>query len=156
MPTVRPSRRPCGVTLIELILTLVVLAVLVAVLAPVMSTGINAYIEGRRLADRERQASLALERLVRDLRAADSVDLGGDQTLTLNRNGPSTEYSYAVSDGELLRDGETIAAAVDDATDATFFFETEVANGGDSVTLWSLHLTIEDLPPYQATGRPRP
>ena len=152
MRAVTLPRRPQGVTLIELILTLVVLAVLVAVLAPVMSAGIKAYIEGRQLADRERQASLAVERLVRDLRAADSVAVDDAQTLTLNRNGPAAEYSYTVTGGELRRDGETIAAAVDDASDATFFFETDV--GGTS--LWSLHLTIEDLPPYQATGRSRP
>jgi len=91
-----------GFTLIELLMTLIIVGVLGAMGASLMGSGIRTYFVGRELAQDASEGTLAVERMTRDLRNAQSVTTMGAAALTfVDINGATV--SYAVTGGSLTR-----------------------------------------------------
>ena len=91
-----------GFTLIELLMTLIIVSVLGAMGASLMASGIRTYFAGRELAQDASEGTLAVERITRDLRNAQSVTTMGAAALTfVDINGVTV--SYAVTGGSLTR-----------------------------------------------------
>ncbi len=154
------ARAMCGLTLMELVLTVVIFAVVVAAVAPVIAMGLRAVVEGREMAADEAEATLALERFVRDVRRAQSlagtpegVKVDG---ITLAFTDENVTYEFA--DGRLSRDGQVLARRVATGAEETFFRVDRIPAEGDNerkphVTM-SLRTTASRVP-YQAMGAPR-
>ena len=149
-----------GLTLMELVLTVVIFAVVVAAVAPVIAMGLRAVVEGREMAADEAEATLALERFVRDVRRAQSlagtpegVKVDG---ITLAFADENVTYEFA--DGRLSRDGQILARRVDTGADETFFRVDRVPAEGENQR--KQHVTMSSRMvasgvSYQATGVPR-
>ena len=146
----------------ELVLTVVILAVIAAAVAPVATTGIQAMVQGRDLATAESEATLALERFVRDVRRTQSIESSSEGTalerVTLVL--PEGSVIYSLDDGRLTRDGRTLALRVDTDSSGSHFRvdripanEDEEDQGNQHVTL-TLRMAASGIP-YQATGVPR-
>ena len=143
-----------GLTLMELVLTMVILAVIAAVLAPVVSTGTLALVQGREAAATEAEATLALERFVRDVRRAGSVEgaAQGEPVDSLTLVFADGEVTYRLADGHLSRNERVLARRV--ATDAgETFFRVDRIPDDDGKQHTTLSLRIADSSQaYQATG----
>lgn len=149
-----------GFTLMELVLTVVILAVVAAAVAPVVTTGLRAVVDGRDMAVDEAEATLALERLVREVRRAQSLAGTPEDTrvesITLTLADDNVTYEFA--DGRLLRDGQVLARRVDTEANDTFFRVDRIPSDEDRerkhhVTM-SLRMAASGVS-YQATGVPR-
>lgn len=147
-----------GLTLMELVLTVVILAVIAAAVAPVATTGIQAMVQGRDLATAESEATLALERFVRDVRRARSIQEPPDGSLRLEL--PEGDVTYRLANGRLTRGERDLARRVDTDSSGSYFRvnripanNNEEGQGKQHVTL-SLRMETSGVP-YRATGAPR-
>ena len=104
MPRSRPGRRPpageAGTTLIEVLVTTLLLALVVGALFPVLSIGQQGSDYSRRRQTMTQTGRVALDKLIRELRAAESFRTlaSGAITLTFNYGdgtgaAPTVEYS---------------------------------------------------------------
>ncbi|MCA9300281.1 MAG: prepilin-type N-terminal cleavage/methylation domain-containing protein [Phycisphaerales bacterium] len=111
----RPSR---GITLVEAVATMVILATVSGVVSGIVWAGVRAFDEGAESARLHNEASMAMERMVRDLRAvplddtdtpditsltAESITWDGS-TRTLALDGSDLVLTVAGESGVLLRD----------------------------------------------------
>lgn len=90
-----------GFTLIEIILVIFIIGIIAVVLGPFVNQVISDYLQGRELSERERQATMTLERFVRDIRRSEkqNIDNSGN-TLTLTLPNDDT-IKYIISDNSL-------------------------------------------------------
>lgn len=89
--------------MLEVIVVLILLAIVAAVIGPFIGNILDNYIQSRNLVERERQASLVLERFVRDVRECKANELSSQNcttSLKLNKN-VFTEVKYE-KDGQKL------------------------------------------------------
>ena len=149
-----------GFTLLELVIALLVLGVVSLVVAPLLTTGVAALVEGRNHADRERQATLALERFVRDVRGAESGTLeaqDGGMTLRFVSVRDGGEVTYHLGGDQLTRSGPNGPARVL----ATGIRAWNGGNGGfrigsSPVPYATISVAVDGVAdPYRATGAPR-
>lgn len=97
-----------GFSLLEIILVLAMTGVVVAGVTPFATNVLSNIVEGRQLAQRADQGSLALERFVRDVRASDpnnNTINGLQMTLVVGGN----DIIYEISGDNLTVDGDPMA-----------------------------------------------
>src|SRR6267142_420885 len=96
-----------GFTLIELIMTLVIAGVVAAIGARILGTGFLTYFAGKEMAQDAAEATLAVERMTRDLRAIRSATAADLSTMTSTAiafvDADGTSVSYALAGGSLMR-----------------------------------------------------
>ncbi len=85
-----------GFTLLEIIMVMVLVGIIAAVIGPFLGQVMGSFQEVRQMSERERQAGPALERFVRDVRAAESVEKENDHELILAM--PDGEVTYRIED----------------------------------------------------------
>ena len=90
MPRSRPGRRPpageAGATLIEVLVTTLLLAIVVGALFPVLSIGQQGSDYSRRRQTMTQTGRVALDKLIRELRAAESFRTLASGAITLTFN----------------------------------------------------------------------
>ena len=114
--------RAVGFTLLELVLTLVVIGILSAVAAPVLRTGLEAYLLGRDIAEIDWQGRIAAERMTRELRAirapADLTITSASDITFIDLDGNTIRYCMGAVGGcpgvagELMRNTEPLASGI--------------------------------------------
>lgn len=92
--------------MIEIISVLIILGIIGAVIGPFIGNVLGNYIQGRELVERERQASLILERFVRDVRMSAASDLNIDSSCsssqTLYKNNSNENVTYKLVESSLF------------------------------------------------------
>jgi prepilin-type N-terminal cleavage/methylation domain-containing protein len=157
-----------GFTLLEMLLVIMIVGVIAASIGALFAQVFSDFIQGRELADRQSQASLALERMVRDVRSADSQNLvnnGAELNLDKIENGISNTYRFRIDNNNnslniSVNDGpeHVLARHVDESS----FFdikEFKDVQGTTKYRIVILHLNIEmsdsSLLEFSAAAVPR-
>jgi prepilin-type N-terminal cleavage/methylation domain-containing protein len=121
-----------GVTLIELIMVIVLISIIALASTKMMVNGLTAYQTGKDVMDADWQGRLAMERMMRDLRAirspSDITTANSGQIIFTDINGNSVNYS--LSGTSLLRNSQTLANGVQSLT-----FSYLDKNGSTTATL---------------------
>lgn len=96
-----------GFSLLEIILVMVLVGIIAAVVGPFLGQVMSNFLDVCQMNERERQATPALERFVRDVRGAEDVDFDSDndcsQKLEVTKeeeDGESYVLTYEIKDGD--------------------------------------------------------
>ena len=151
-PISAPYRKtPCGpdqrgFTLLEMLLVLMIVGIIAASLGTLFVQVISDFIQGREMADRQSQACLATERLVRDVRAAASQNIAnnGARLNLIDVESENITYRIDPADGALkisADDGpeHVLARHVHESS----FFDIKAQADGLDYPVVILHLRIE-------------
>lgn len=147
--------RQRGFTLLELVIVIALIGVLGAVIGPVLRAGFDTYFDARLLADRERQASVALERFVREIRMADGIDSATAADIQFTRDGGATAVEFRFDGGRMERRADgggwtPVAEHVD--TNESAFHRDEI----NDVEYATMVLRIDGIPlRFQTSAAPR-
>lgn len=127
-----------GFSLIEIILTLVIVGIIAGLVGPFLGQVLGNFVDARQLSDRERQATLALERFVRDVRKEGNVYNinNGGNTLSLNNN--NIVYRLQAS-GVLTRNGEILARYIDNGRSS---FDSQPINSAFDLIILNLSVRV--------------
>jgi prepilin-type N-terminal cleavage/methylation domain-containing protein len=112
-----------GFTLIELIIVIVLLGIISVIATKMLAQGFNAYLTGKNILNADWQGRLAMERMVRDIRAIRSPTAGittatATQLAFTDTNG--TDIVYQVSGSNLMRNSQVLADGVQSITFSYF------------------------------------
>jgi len=90
----KTTRRNCGFTFIEVLVTIVIMAILIGTVGYMYVAGIRLWDQGYTRADIRSKMTQALELMTKSLRQASSIDAltAGAITLTADLGGGSTQY----------------------------------------------------------------
>jgi prepilin-type N-terminal cleavage/methylation domain-containing protein len=150
----RAARSSRGFTLVEAVATMVILATISAVVSGIVWAGVRAFDEGAESARLHNEASIAMERMVRDLRAvplaadgtpdigaitADSITWDGS-TRSLALDGDELVLTIGGESGVLLRDVTGFSIDAFDASNSPMA-DTLSGDGADPVRRLSLEVT---------------
>jgi type II secretory pathway component PulJ len=131
-----------GLTLIELIATIVLLSIVAIISSRILATGLTAYLTSENILDASAQARLGVERMVRDIRAVrSSTDIStasASQFTFTDSNGNS--ISYLRSGTTLTRNGQVLA---DGVSALTFTYADK--NGAATATLANIRYITPTL-----------
>lgn len=113
-PALQPQSwfKKTGFTLIEIIMTLVLVGIIAGFVGPFLGQVLGNFVDARQLSERERQATLALERFVRDVRVSEVYETNQKTLKLLNNETIEIEYSLQPS-GVLTRNGKVLARYID-------------------------------------------
>ena len=143
-----------GFTLIEIVLVILLVGILAGVVGPLIGQLVRGYVETRQLNEYERQATLALERFVRDARGSDNdapdqtvVDDGKGLNLVLG----SGNAAFRIDPGGTLTvNGDVLARNVD--YDASEFSIAESVGGGYPLIRFYLRIAPDNVGPLEFTA----
>lgn len=124
-----------GFTLIELVIVIIITGILAASITSLISQGSIAYLTAQNITDADWQARLAIERMVRDIRAIRSsadISTASATQLTFTDFG-GTSISYTLSGTSLLRNSQILADGIS-ALSFTYYDENG-ASGASAITL---------------------
>lgn len=129
-----------GFTLIEIIMTLVLVGIIAGLVGPFLGQVLGNFVDARQLSERERQATLALERFVRDVRAYDVTSI--DQT-TLNLNNGTIIYKLQSGSLALKRNRgwKILARYIDDEESS---FASKPINGKYNLIILDLMVKVNN------------
>lgn len=105
--------RLAGFTLIEMTIVIALIGVVAAALTPMIAGMFASYSDQRRFADKDEQARLALERMLRDLRTVRApADLSGGGASITFTDIDNAVTTYSLAGTQLLRNGDVLATGV--------------------------------------------
>ena len=111
-----------GFTLIEMIVVIVLISIIAVVSSKMLASGLNAYLTEKYIIDAGSQARLALERMVRDIRAirspSDLTTATATQLVFVDVNGVTN--TYTLSGATLTRNGQVLAEGISSLTFSYF------------------------------------
>ena len=138
-----------GFTLIELVIVIAISGIIIAGSSLLLFQGVNSYNSGKADINASWQASLAIERITRDLRALSStgniITATGSEFAIRDINGATIDYK--VVSGQLLRNTQVLASGVQSVA-FTYYDASGTVTAGTSAIRYvgvSLNISYQKL-----------
>jgi prepilin-type N-terminal cleavage/methylation domain-containing protein len=132
-----------GFTLIEAVIVIVILTVLGAIGAPMLLNATRVYIMERNILNTDAQAQLAMERMAREMRLIDPVNITAftANNLSFTLNGAPVSYSLNAQK-QLLRNTDILATGVSGVTFA--YFRTDWITPATAASqIWRIQIQLQ-------------
>ncbi|SRR5579883_330618 len=108
-------KKKLGFTLIELVMVIILIGIISVIAGRMLSSGFGAYLAEKNVIDADWQGRLALERMVRDMRAIYSITSAASSSITFTDT-TNTAITYQLSGTSLLRNGTNLADGIQSMT----------------------------------------
>lgn len=129
-----------GFTMLELILVIVLTSIVVVVTAKIIASSLSAYLTGQNTVDANWQGQVAVERMVRDIRATRSANDITTATASEYKftDTTGTSIDYLLSGSTLTRNGTVLA----DGINSLSFTYHDASGGAGPATANIRYVTI--------------
>jgi prepilin-type N-terminal cleavage/methylation domain-containing protein len=134
-----------GVTLIELVITIVIVGIIAATTALLLITGVGEYVAQDARANITSQGRLSIERMAREIRLVRSRTAADIPTMTagtfsfVDLSGNAVTYTSAA--GSVTRNGVALASA-GAATLAFSYFQQSGAVAASAAQVWTIQVAL--------------
>lgn len=138
-----------GYTLIELVMVIVLIAILAAIASTLLGQGFKAFISAQNVSDADWQGRVAMERMVRDIRAirstGDISTASASQLVFTDVNGNS--FSYQLSGNTLMLNSQVLANGISSLT-----FSYQTLTGATTTTISAIRYVTFTITVTQKTA----
>ena len=144
--TIKPRHQ--GFTLIEMVIVIIIFLILVSIATTVLVQEFQIFNSGKSLINADWQIRIALDRMVRDIRGATSINTATTNTLTFHYvdDNSGTNTSYSLSNSKLLysKSDGTSSVLADNIQALTFqYYDSNGTNLGNTPVISSIrYITI--------------